>query len=399
MAIMTRTADLLQQAIEGETAHSRVRDLVATTTALRSVSIGYGPDPDFVRDLGLRLQAEAAALPVRATVPRQQSSPGAHRQRRTPQPLVLLVGRGLPRALAGIAASALALGGVVGAASRSALPGQALYPVKQILDTAAVTLAGSSFDKGSTLLSQAQDHISEASQLSGTSSTSATDVNLALEAAIVDVTQAQEQLRTSFTETGNPQALLAIQDFSTRAIPQVEALRTRLPSGSLPLLATLRSLLGSVSTNAVQQLASCQTCGSAAESARQLQRQSPTADPGALPVLETGAATGTATGGGTAGSPGAGGATAPPAPGGSGVTQPSAPVVAPIVTPPLASVGPGGATVTVPGVPLPGASGSPVVVIPPVTSLPPITVTTPALGLPSGSSPSKTCVIVNICLP
>ncbi|MDQ6716212.1 MAG: DUF5667 domain-containing protein, partial [Actinomycetota bacterium] len=278
--MMTRTADLLQQAIEGGTAHSRVRDLVATTTALRSVSIGPGPDPDFVRDLGLRLQAEAAALPVRAPLPpRQQSSPGAHRQRRTPQPLVVLVGRGLPRALAGIAASALVLGGVVGAASRSALPGQALYPVKQILDTAAVTLAGSSFDKGSTLLSQAQDHISEASQLSGTSSTSATDVNLALEAAIVDVTQAQEQLRTSFTETGNPQALLAIQDFSTRAIPQVEALRTRLPSGSLPLLATLRSLLSSVSTNAVQQLASCQTCGGAAESARQ--SATPAADPGA----------------------------------------------------------------------------------------------------------------------
>ena len=49
---------------------------------------------------------------------------------------------GFPRLLAGAAASVVAVGAIVGVASRSAIPGSALYPVKGWLDAVAVQMAG-----------------------------------------------------------------------------------------------------------------------------------------------------------------------------------------------------------------------------------------------------------------
>jgi hypothetical protein len=271
MGILMRTADLLQDAIEGSpTDHRGVRDLLPTVIALESLSLACRPEPGFVGDLGRRLQAEAAELAAARSAARIQSpAPPAARRPREPKPVIILVGRGLPRLLAGVTASALAVGGVVGVASRSALPGQLLYPVKQALDSAAVSIAGSDFDKGSTLLGQAQEHISEASDLAGAPSPAAADVDGALQGAIDDVTRGQALLRKSFAETHNPQAMLVMQDLATRAMPQVDALHDRVPSESLPLVTALHALLGSVATGTVAQLASCETCGASAETARQ----------------------------------------------------------------------------------------------------------------------------------
>jgi len=162
----------------------------------------------------------------------------------------------------------MAIGGVVGVASRAALPGQALYPVKQVLDTAAVSMAGTDLDKGSRLLSQAQEHIVEASRLVEAPDSTAADVNLALQGAIDDVSRAQALLQRSFAETHDPQALRVSGSFSTRAIPQVDALRDRVPSESLSLVTALRALLGTAASSADRQPTSCETCGAAGEVAR-----------------------------------------------------------------------------------------------------------------------------------
>ena len=78
--------------------------------------------------------------------------------------MVFVIGKGL-RVIAGATASLLLIGAVLGVTSRSALPGGLLYPVKQSLNSAAVQLAGSDFDRGVTLLSQAQEHIGDARSL------------------------------------------------------------------------------------------------------------------------------------------------------------------------------------------------------------------------------------------
>ena len=298
MAFLTRTADLLQDALEGRAVVDlRVNDLVPTAQALASISVVVAPDPDFVSTLGLRLQAEAAAL--------AQSGPasGARPRTESRKPVVVLVGRGRPRLLAGVAATVIAVGGVVGVAARSALPGQALYPVKQALDTAAVGLAGSDLDKGMTLLLQSEDRIHEASQLSDDPTAAAVDI--AMRGAIDGITRAQQLLLPSGGSAPDPRALLALQDFSARTMPRVEALRARVPAGSLPLLSTLRSLLNDLSTNVVQLLAGCTTCGPAGAAARA--SLSPSvgagASPSTLPHLSATASAGPSTGVGATSEP------------------------------------------------------------------------------------------------
>jgi len=290
MASLTRTANLLQEAIEGASGgRPRVQHLLPTVAALGSVSLACRPDPDFVAELGRRLQAEGAELAGAAgTAARVQTGVRARvRTARDSGPVIILVGHGLPRLLAGVAASLMAIGGVVGVASRAALPGQALYPVKQVLDTAAVSMAGTDLDKGSRLLSQAQEHIVEASRLVEAPDSTAADVNLALQGAIDDVSRAQALLQRSFAETHDPQARRVSGSFSTRAIPQVDALRDRVPSESLSLVTALRALLGTAASSADRQPTSCETCGAAGEVARRALGPDAAAgaSPSALPNL------------------------------------------------------------------------------------------------------------------
>ena len=64
-----------------------------------------------------------------------------------------------------------------------------------------------------------------------------------LRSAVSSVRSGQRDLNTSFDATGNPQALLAIRDFSARALPQVEALQPEVPAKALPVLGELQALL------------------------------------------------------------------------------------------------------------------------------------------------------------
>ena len=271
----------------------------------------------------------------------------------------------------------MAIGGVVGVASRAALPGQALYPVKQVLDTAAVSMAGTDLDKGSRLLSQAQEHIVEASRLVEAPDSTAADVNLALQGAIDDVSRAQALLQRSFAETHDPQALRVSGSFSTRAIPQVDALRDRVPSESLSLVTALRALLGTAASSADRQPTSCETCGAAGEVARRALGPDAAAgaSPSALPNLTApttaGAPAAAAAVPGpadTAATPAAA-AAAPPGPADTAPTPAAAPAVsvaalhapaprAPAASGPAVTAGSGGGVTTAAGPLLPATTAT-----------------------------------------
>lgn len=278
MVALSRTRDLLERVIVGEEmTDPRVADLVPTVRALASVDIGCHPDPAFVAALGARLLAEARSLPVRAVDPaptrpsRSTTGGGTARGSQPPQgphPVIIFVGHGWPRLLAGVAASLIAVASIVGVVSRSALPGQALYPVKQVLDTAAVDLSGSDFDKGQTLLGQAEGHVADAAQLVTGPSPTADDVNTALAAAIDTTTRGQVLLDQAYVNDRQDRALTVLRDFSARLIPRVDALTDRVPPGSVASLQRLRALLGRVQASATSALAGCQTCGDAGVTAR-----------------------------------------------------------------------------------------------------------------------------------
>jgi hypothetical protein len=354
MQFGSRRADLLERSLQGQKCTDQeVLELVATVGLIAPLTSRAGaPQPEFVSALGIRLRAEALALPARESRTTQESirfpSPIESRRSAVP-PRVFAVGRGLPRVLAGATASLLLVGGIVGGASRSALPGGLLYPVKQLLDSTAVQLASSDFDRGMTLLSQAQEHISDARALVDRDGAEAdpASVDEALVNAHDAVSSGQRTLLAEFDRTGNPQALIALQDFVSRALPQLHALRPLVPADTRPDVDAVIMLLQDIRTRLTRRVALCgQPCAFMDSTARA--GSSTFAPPTGLPST-------LAPGGGT------------------GVTLPTAPV--PLVT--LAPIP--GVTASVPAtsvplvtlVPIPGISTSvPSLPVPLVTLAP-----------------------------
>jgi hypothetical protein len=286
MRLTRRAGDRLQRALEGEQVTDReITTLLQTAQAVSSIPMGStAPREQFVQDLRDRLMAEAATLP--APTGRAAPASAAARTGGRSAPVVVVVGRGLPRALAGAAASALVVGSVVGVASRSAIPGSALYPVKGWLDSVAVQMADSDLDRGLTHLSQAQEHIADTRALVELGEDDSGPYLEALQGAVSSVRAGQRDLNAAFDSTGNPQALIAARDFSARALPQVEALRPEVPAASLPALSELEALLQQSESAALRRLASCApTC---------VTLQQVRVGPSDLPSLPTSGAPGTA---------------------------------------------------------------------------------------------------------
>lgn len=257
MALSQRAAERFQRALEGERqADEGLERLLETTQALGSVATpGLAPREEFVAALRERLVAEAEAMPTPS--PAAAHTAASRRAAARTGPVVVVFGRGLPRVVAGATASVLAVGAIVGVASRSAIPGSALYPVKGWLDAVAVQMAGSDHERGLTHLSQAQEHISDARSLAEADGAEASDFIAAIEAATTSVQDGQRDLNTAFDATGNPQSLIEVRDFSARALPQVEALRGEVPPAALPALRRLQALLTAAENTSLRRLAAC----------------------------------------------------------------------------------------------------------------------------------------------
>ncbi|GEM_PF-1475813 len=400
MPLVTRTADRLERGLLGEPVTSEeLTELVRLAHSLPPATrLVPGPSADFVSRLGVQLREEAARLPVvaRSPTPTKASPARAPARRTTTVPTVLkLGGRGLRLGIAGLAVVAVLLSGL-GVASRSAVPGSLLYPVKELLDRVAVGLAGSHYDTGMTYLGQAQGHVSDARKLTA-SHAEIGPVDIALTSAITDVQAAQREFVLDYASTKADRDVLAMRDFATQVLPQLDVLRPSILPAARPTLDQLIALLRPYAAGA----------GLPATLPGDGVRISPTGTlPGAQPTGPTSGTPGSATSG--HGQPGASGSTGSTGPGGSssgglpgipgGPTLPVNPPSSPGV-----SVSLPGATVTV------GPTGGGVVVtptigpikptvsitIPPVTSLlpttlPPILPTTlPALPTALPTAPFK----------
>ncbi|HEY7722287.1 MAG TPA: DUF5667 domain-containing protein [Pedococcus sp.] len=371
MALSHRAAERFQRALDGDReAGAGLEGLLETARSLASVSTpGLAPREEFVAALRDRLVAEAEAMPTPS--PAAAHTAASRRAAARTGPVVVVFGRGLPRVIAGAAASVLAVGAVVGVASRSAIPGSALYPVKGWLDAVAVQMAGSDYERGLTHLSQAQEHISDTRNLAGAGSTDVSDYEAAIEAATSSVRAGQRDLNTAFDATGNPQALIAVRDFSARAIPQVEALRGEVPAAALPELRELQALLTAAENTSLRRLAAC--------------------SPSCLPAVPSGAGPSTLPSLATTGVPTGGSSTA-------STTQPGVSVPSTAVTVPPGGGGLPGATAGPGGATLGGGGGGatlgtggatlngPTVTGPGVPGLPTVTATLPSVTLSTGGA-------------
>lgn len=263
MPSLGKQADLLERSLQGlPGADQEVSSLTAVARRIPSLTArACGPSDDFVSSLGLRLRAEAQTLPVRPVAHPSSATAPPHQAAR---PLVLVVGRGL-RVFAGAAASLVLIAAILGVTSRSALPGGVLYSVKQVLNSAAVDLAGSGYDRGVTLLSQAQEHIGDARSLVERDRSLADPalVDQALLGAYDSATSGQRALLGEFGRTRDPKALVAVQDFTARARPQLTALRGQVPPASRPRVDALIAMLHQIQTTVARTIAVCgQPCNS-----------------------------------------------------------------------------------------------------------------------------------------
>jgi len=122
-----------------------------------------------------------------------------------------------------------------------------------------VQLAGSDFDRGATLLSQAQEHIGDARSLveRDRARADSTAVDESLLSAHDAIIGGQQALLTQFDRTGNIRALILVQDFAVRAMPQLNALRPLVPAASKPDVDSLSALLGQIRTTLVRKIAEC----------------------------------------------------------------------------------------------------------------------------------------------
>ena len=146
---------LLQRALDGQSVDDPgIAALVTHRTRRRGARPARaGPPSDFVAELR-HLLVEVPAGSAGSPEPRG--------------PAVVRFGR-RARMLVAAAAALLVLAGGIGALSRSALPGDRLYPVKQLLDRVVLELHREPVGLGRAHLDQAREHVEEAGQLIATS--------------------------------------------------------------------------------------------------------------------------------------------------------------------------------------------------------------------------------------
>ena len=380
--------ELLQRALDGEpVAEPGILELVAVLHAVQSVQqAGLAPRAEFVSDLRARLLADDAADVAPAAAPLPPDG--------TPETggtvSVLRVAAKPLKMIAAAAASILVIGGALGFASRSAVPGDALYGVKQLLDRVAVQLAGSRYDQGLTYLAQAQEHIGEARDLIDGGHPSTHDLDAAYDAATDATSRAQTILLEVYRTEHRTEALTELSDFYARAIPQVDAMRPRVPAASLPAWQRLRNLLAAGDVATLRELAACGACGERATSARQtLASLTGTARPGSP-------------GSGTPAPPGA----LPSQPGGVTLSRPpqSAPPLPGASVPPVTGLPLPGGTVNLPGVGVGSSSvglGGGGVTLPGATaSLPHVGITSSTIGIGGGgvTLPGATISVPSVTL-
>ncbi|WP_286966576.1 MULTISPECIES: hypothetical protein [Arsenicicoccus] len=241
-------ADAFEAMLQGTTPPSpAMSDLLSLTQQVASVPVP-GPDPSFVAGLAATLRTEAAA--VAASPPTPAPAPVS-------QPSVLTIHGTWPKVLAGAAAGVVVAGTGLGVASQGALPGDALYAVRGVVDGLEVRLAGSDGAQGRTLLAHAREHVADTSALADRTPQVADDIRTSLSDAAASVESGQTELFAAFDDTREPDHLRVVQEFTSWVQPQLQTLRQKVPAEALGELAALQSTVDKGSTELRAKLVAC----------------------------------------------------------------------------------------------------------------------------------------------
>jgi len=201
--------------------------------------------PEFVADLRARLMAEAETALVpedasRLTLPARRPA----RERR------------IAAAVGGLA--------VVGAttsmamAAQSALPGDALYPVKRAIENVHTGLSVGEAQKGSTLLDNAGGRLDEATELSRGGDL---EDNVVIADTLNDFTdqaaEASDLLLADYAQTGDQDSIDELRDFTASSLDQLTELEQLVPAEARDELMHAAQVVIAIDTAAQQACPSC----------------------------------------------------------------------------------------------------------------------------------------------
>ncbi|MCX6398268.1 MAG: DUF5667 domain-containing protein [Propionibacteriales bacterium] len=244
-----RDAEAFASAVDGTRAEGaeRFSDLVDFVEVLRA-SEPPTPRPDFSADLRMRLMdaADTLLLPAGAelapVIP-LHASPAARRQRR----------------ISIAAAAFVVIGGTAGvaAAAESALPGDALYPLKRGIETAQVSLNSSDSGRGQDLLRRASTRLDEVDALIGNHEDTAL-INQTLASYRDSAASGADLIFVEYQRNGDAEELTRLRAMLGSQLAKLDSMNGESPAGAQTAFEKARALL-----NGLDQQASvlCGNCG------------------------------------------------------------------------------------------------------------------------------------------
>lgn len=225
--------------------------LLDVVGALRAVPAPV-PDPAFVAALRERLVLEAETVLAEAAAERavaderlrlRPAAPRTQRRRRR-----------LAAAISGV----VLVGGsaTVAVAAQSALPGDALYPVKRGLENAHAQLTFDRAARGRVLLDSASTRLDEVAELSREQA-SADQVGSTLDAFTRDAVAGSDLLVTDYRATGDQSSMTTVRTFTATSMARLQALQSQVPPGALDQLLQAAQALDQVQQVAARACPDC----------------------------------------------------------------------------------------------------------------------------------------------
>ena len=246
-----RFHELVENGSTGGVTLSAYAELLEVVGALRAVPVP-APDPAFVAALRDRLVAEAESVLVSAAAERDDTDARLRLRPTTPQT------RRRHRRLAA-AASGLVLAGAsatMAVAAQSALPGDALYPVKRGLESAPAELTFDRGDRGRLLLHDAGVRLDEAQELSREQA-DPSRVDDALTAFTQQAVTGSDLLIADYEATGDRASITAVRSFTATSMDRLKVLQGEVPPLSLGALLQAAQALDQVQQTSVDTCPSC----------------------------------------------------------------------------------------------------------------------------------------------
>ncbi|MET1058509.1 MAG: DUF5667 domain-containing protein [Nocardioides sp.] len=220
-------------------------DLVELVTALRGTPL-VSPRPEFVTELRASLMAEAevalSSVDARLALP-------AHTRTRHDRRVAIAAGT----------LALLGAGTSLAVAAQDALPGDALYPIKRVIEGAQSTLQVDQITEGELLLSNASSRLDEVSALQARNSAEGiAAMPETLDDFATQADNAADVVLDEYDRTGDREPVTELRQFASDSMDTLVELGSELPSSARSALEHAAQVIKRIDDRAA---AACPKCG------------------------------------------------------------------------------------------------------------------------------------------